>query len=677
MNTENKSLRIATVQSRIMLLLMILCVCVSHRSNAQVFWMENFGTGCNQAQLATSAAGSNGAWTETLSGTNDLHANEWYISGTEAGFPAGSCRDGCLGSASLNNQTLHVGSVVGAPSVLCPAGDCNALYDAGSFPPNNDVTTNKRIESPVINCAGKANIVLSFNYLENGDLLNDNATLEYFDGTTWNQLTDPPKTSLISCAGLGVWTPFSFSLPASANNNPNVRIGFRWINNNDAVGTGPSFAVDSITLTSNINVSANFTVDSITGGCAGRPRQFTDLSSGNPSGWLWVFPGGTPNFSIAQNPVVTYNLAGTYSVTLAVYNVADTDTIVRSNYITIANCNAPIADFTANNTAFCQNTCINFTDLSQNSPTSWLWSFPGSNTPVSNQQNPINICYTTPGFYDVQLIASNTNGSDTTLKSVYITVNNCPPPVAAFGSNSTGGCDTVCINFFDLSTNVPTSWHWYFPGATPDSSNAQNPTGICYTSDGLFDVTLVVVNGGGTDTMTKFSYINMSSVPTATINSDTTMPWGSSYQMLAGGGLTYHWYPAAGLDTTETPDPIATPLETTTYYCLISDGTCFTTRQLTITITHENKVFIPDAFSPNGDQKNDLFRIRGNNLFSARLTVFDRWGEKLYDSENMDDGWDGTWNGEKMSSGVYSYVATIVYKDGTYSQKTGSIALIR
>jgi hypothetical protein len=107
----------------------------------------------------------------------------------------------------------------------------------------------------VIDCSGRTGITLAFNYMEAGDGINDNALLYYFDGTSWTLLTDLPKT--LCCGGVpcngslqGIWTAYSIALPASANNNANVRIGFRWMNNADGIATDPSFAVDDITLSS-------------------------------------------------------------------------------------------------------------------------------------------------------------------------------------------------------------------------------------------------------------------------------------------------------------------------------------------------------------------------------------------------------------------------------------------
>jgi gliding motility-associated-like protein len=582
------------------LTILILCSAYLHNSYSQVvFWSETFGNSgtCNQGNLANGFTTANGTWTVNNTGLNDPFANTFYISSTEVGFPAGSCRNSCLIDGTLNNQTLHVGNVAGSPSLssLCPAGDCGAIYDAFSAT-GDQVRTSRRAESPVIDCSGKINIILDFTYIENGDSVLDNATVQYFDGSVWIPLFDPYKTNMTQCSGSGIWTDFSIILPASANNNPNVKIGFLWINNDDMTGTGPSFVVDDIKLS--------------------------------------AFPPPTANFSASTA------------------------------------------------TTICQNHCVNFNDMSINNPTSWAWSFPGSSTATSTLQNPINICYPNPGVFDVQLVASNVNGTDDTLKVGYITVSNCPIPTADFVSTATGVCDS-CINFFDLSTPVTPQpypvfgWHWYFPGASPSTSTQRNPTNICYSTDGLYDVILVADNGNGTDSLVRYSFVQIEHVPGATISPDTSMHVGDSYQLTASGGSYYHWTPALGLDSVNSATPIASPPNTTTYYCSITDSLdCHTVRKVTVTIIHLDRIFVPEAFSPNGDGRNDVLLIRGNNIFSARLAVFDRWGEKVFDSEDKTQGWDGTYKGEKLNSGVYTYFAAVVYDDGEKEVKKGTVALI-
>lgn len=222
------------------LTVLLLTLFLSASANAQIFWSENFGTGCNTGQLISAYSGTNGVWTSTSTGTNAASASVWYVSAAENGMQPGQCGMGCG-----NNQTLHIGAVdvgvgadPGAAYYEGLAGFCGIL-PCGA--------TSKRADSPTINCSGHQNISLRFSYIEGGNVI-DNATLWYFNGSSWSQLADMAKTFSATCSGQGLWTLFTIDLPASANNNSNVKIGFRWDNNEDGDATDPSFAVDDISL---------------------------------------------------------------------------------------------------------------------------------------------------------------------------------------------------------------------------------------------------------------------------------------------------------------------------------------------------------------------------------------------------------------------------------------------
>lgn len=226
-------------------LLLFSFAALSFSASAQtVFWTETFGTGCNQGTTAGSYTGPNGTWTVAASGTNDAQANQWFVSATEAGMAPGGCGDGCVNTPALTDATLHIGANDG----ITPT-DAAASYNTGGLCGIGlCVISNWRAESPVIDCSGNSGLTLWFNYIENGDGANDDGSVWYYDGINWSLLINTPKTAPICPNGGGLWTAFSIALPASADNNPNVKIGFNWTNNDDATGTDPSFAVDSVRL---------------------------------------------------------------------------------------------------------------------------------------------------------------------------------------------------------------------------------------------------------------------------------------------------------------------------------------------------------------------------------------------------------------------------------------------
>ncbi len=234
----------------------ILLSLFSFSASAQVFWTENFSNSCTSNCNATSyTTGPNGAWTVASLSAEGAKANQWFISCAEDGLPAGSCGSAC----SASDPSLHVGSVV--VPLICPSGDCGASYLAA-----NTSKTDKRAQSPVINCSGHTGIAIDFEYIGKGQTCTtDFCDLQYSSdgGTTWNNL-QTCLTAPTCAGGQGQWTAYNTTLPAVCDNNPNVKIGFHWVNNNDNAGNDPSFAVDSIRL-STVTTTNTITTGTITG----------------------------------------------------------------------------------------------------------------------------------------------------------------------------------------------------------------------------------------------------------------------------------------------------------------------------------------------------------------------------------------------------------------------------
>jgi hypothetical protein len=298
------------------LLLLITALVIGSFAYAQSpFWTENFGSNpvCGST-LAAAFTSTNGAWTVTTTGTNDLFSNEWFVSPREAGMGAGNCGSSCSITPILINNTMHVSTTFSL------GGDVGAAYAAGPGLSN----TNKRAQSPTINCAGQSTITLRFNYIMWGIINQDFAQVMYSadNGVTWSGLGTPAQTPTNTCAGQGLWTTYSVALPASANNNATVKIGFRW-QNTSATGADPSFAVDDITLTSastsSVTLNPTFTLQ--TPICAGNSTTVTaNTGTTVASGYTWAaVPASvtiaSPNASITQ---LTFPNAGTYSINLTV-----------------------------------------------------------------------------------------------------------------------------------------------------------------------------------------------------------------------------------------------------------------------------------------------------------------------------------------------------------------------
>ena len=205
------------------------------------------------------------------------------------------------------------------------------------------------------------------------------------------------------------------------------------------------------------------------------------------------------------NVTITHTLAGTCKLTVTGYNLAtySADHVIGTPV-------APICDFSATPTTITRGQSVTFTDLSQNYPASWAWTFEGGTPSTSISSAPV-ISYNSVGTYAVSLTVTNAAGTDTETKTTYITVNEIStPPVANFSASATTVVIGQTIDFTDLSTNLPNSWAWTFTGGTPSSSDVQNPTGIVYSAAGTYAVTLISTNIIGSDTETKTAYIVVS-----------------------------------------------------------------------------------------------------------------------------------------------------------------------
>ncbi len=328
-----------TGMKNIYLLICVLCaICMKSQTP---FWYENFGTGAgcssDQGFLLGNYSDGLGTWTpNTFSVTaNGTYANIWYVSETEGGRNVGDCGNGCLDSLPITNRTLHIGSQAGSPhSALCPLGDCGATYDPGIG--NGQVTTSIRAETPIISCVGKTTVSLQFDYILRGDTAHDYLTVWYSDGPTWTQLGKPVPTLTCNVSNPidteGIWATQTYALPATANNNGAVKIGFKWVNNDDGIGSMPSVAIDNITLlalnTAPLPTTLTVTIvppSTNTVYCTGTPYNFTGVANPGPiTFYQWSSLCSVPLYNAQFNPspawqngeAITFPVAGTYTLTL-------------------------------------------------------------------------------------------------------------------------------------------------------------------------------------------------------------------------------------------------------------------------------------------------------------------------------------------------------------------------
>jgi gliding motility-associated-like protein len=148
-------------------------------------------------------------------------------------------------------------------------------------------------------------------------------------------------------------------------------------------------------------------------------------------------------------------------------------------------------------------------------------------------------------------------------------------------------------------------------------------------------------------------------------------------------GYTYQWQPAIGLSNANISNPVANPNITTTYYLTFNyQGYYETVDSITITVnncedTIKDDIFIPQVFSPNGDLNNDVFYVRSHTIAEMTFCIYNRWGEKVFESKDIYKGWDGTYKNEKCNTGVFVYYLEATLVDGRKVERQGNVTLVR
>jgi len=200
-------------------------------------------------------------------------------------------------------------------------------------------------------------------------------------------------------------------------------------------------------------------------------QSFDTLISSSEPNYQWYLNGNI--IPGATNQTLIINQTGTYVV-----KVSNSSGCHSADTILVTN--VEFVNFTANDPIICEKFCVNYEDQSTNNPTAWQWYFPGGSPSASTVKNPTNICYNTPGLYDVTLITTNANGYDTLTLTNYITVYSTPP------------FPTITQNGNVLTCSPATSYQWQLnavniPGATDQSYTA--------TQGGLYTVVITDANG--------------------------------------------------------------------------------------------------------------------------------------------------------------------------------------
>ncbi len=250
--------------------------------------------------------------------------------------------------------------------------------------------------------------------------------------------------------------------------------------------------------------------------------------------------------------------------------------------------------------------------------------------------------------------------------------------IIAFTNNltmSTINGGTICLgaSFTPQVTSNATTYSW-----TP-TTGVSNPAIINPVLTPQSTTTYTVTGTLGTCTIQRT--VTVTVVPGATANAgpDAIIIAGDVYQMQASGSSgTYLWTPSAGLSGTTILNPTASPAATTTYTLRVTTPLgCFATDDITLTVI-PYCVKVMEAFTPNGDGINERWLItNGNCLLNAKVQVYNRYGSKVFESNDYKNTWDGTYEGKPLPDGTYYYVISLQLLNGKQVILKGNLTILR
>lgn len=250
------------------------------------------------------------------------------------------------------------------------------------------------------------------------------------------------------------------------------------------------------------------------------------------------------------------------------------------------------------------------------------------------------------------------------------------------------GCEPLTVNFSDLTQPQPSSWNWNFgdDNSQTNTSQSQNPIHE-YSNAGSYDVSLSITTQEGcvTDT-TLQGFVNVFPLPNANfeLNPELTNLLDAQIDFTdqsTGSVVDWNWNFGDG-ETSALQNPEHTYGDTGTFTIfleVITDKGCTDITSRTVTIEPDFMFYVPNAFSPNSDGRNDVFRGYGEGVDwdNYQMSIFDRWGELIYYTEDRDSPWLGIYKGYPVEVGVYVWKIKLKDYKGNDHDYFGHVTLVR
>lgn len=444
-------------------------------------------------------------------------------------------------------------------------------------------------------------------------------------------------------------------------NNPLVYWGF-------TAATGGANNIQKFCTALNPGFSTNLP-NNIT--CINQPVTFqnTSQSFGPIQSYYWDF--GDATTSTVQNPPPhNFPQPGEYEIKMAVTALdgCKSDTLKKKVVIGTK----PIADFEIFDTCSLQPPrLLDQSTVTVGTVTKWNWELNG--VFVSSSQQP-QFTGLVAGNYEIKLAVESVYGCKSDTVNGF--VNMKPLPVIA--ANLPDGCMNSPVQFnagqVDNSTTI-TQWAWSFDDGK--KSGLQNPTHSFTTSGNhTVNVWAIANNGCASDTITDDINIVFAQ---ANAGNDTVIIKNIPFQMQGSGGLDYSWSPSTGLNNSLISNPIALPQDDISYVLTVTTAEgCIAADAINITVFKGSAIYVPTAFTPNGDGLNDDLKPKYYGIKSLDyFIVYNRWGQKVFETKDTSKGWDAKLKGIPQATGTFVWIVQATDYVGEVLKQKGTVTIIR
>lgn len=439
-----------------------------------------------------------------------------------------------------------------------------------------------------------------------------------------------------------------------------------------SVAANTELCADTITKTVNVlsYPTADFSINDSTQCLNINDIRLSNTGSAGAA-YLWTFGNG--NSSTNENPNLQYTSSGTYTIKLvtSLHNRCR-DSLTKQVEIY----DVPEAAFNLSNPTQCfEDHSFDYVLTGPLYNSNILWDFGDGNSATDSAV--ISYKYNTPGSYEVKALVNTSNCSD----SAKLTVEVYDTPVVQFEGDSVCLGETISFtNNSTISTGTITGYRWQFGDNA--TSNSTSPTHT-YTSPGLFQVILEATSDKNCVSADTANAVRIYPKPDASIFAAFTelIDAGQVIQFTSTstGAIDFIWY--FDDNTTQTGEVVNKTYSFTGNYSTLlvasNEFNCIDSARLDTNVTVPRQLYIPNSFSPNNDLINDVFKVnvRGEVL-DYKLEIFNRWGERLFSSNLVDAGWDGTYMGKPVHNGVYIYVVFLKVP-GDVKTYSGTLEVLR